>query len=199
MSVHDKMIYETKKAIKNALLLQMEEVGFQHVTVKNLARIANINRGTFYLHYADKFEVIEELQQELLNELESYVEKVQPVEAFLTLQKGHLYQPFVVVIEFIKARASVFRVLLGEQGSPAFSRRMKAVFSDNILQKLSLSQTEVLDPVFSKYFQAFLTSAILGVIQEWLEGEDEDFSVEEMATIHFRIMRFISHMSTIVK
>ncbi|WP_107949627.1 TetR/AcrR family transcriptional regulator [Lysinibacillus parviboronicapiens] len=197
MSVHETMNYETKQAIKKALLIQMEEVGFQRVTVKTLALTANINRGTFYIHYQDKFEVMEDLQQELLSGLESYVKKVQPLEAFHTLQNGQLYQPFVVVIHFIKEHATAFRVILGEQGSPDFSKRMKKVFSDNLLEKLSLIQAEVLDPVFRQYFQAFLTSAILGVIQEWLESDDKDFNVEELATIHFRILRFFRHLTSL--
>ncbi|WP_374963170.1 TetR/AcrR family transcriptional regulator [Lysinibacillus sp. RS5] len=53
MSIHKMMNFETKSAIKNALIIQIEEVGFERVTVKNLASTANINRGTFYLHYKD--------------------------------------------------------------------------------------------------------------------------------------------------
>lgn len=37
MSVHETMNYETKQAIKKALLIQMEEVGFQRVTVKKIS------------------------------------------------------------------------------------------------------------------------------------------------------------------
>ena len=55
MSVHEKMNFETKQAIKNAFIQQVEEVGFERVTVKNLALVAEINRGTFYLHYSDKY------------------------------------------------------------------------------------------------------------------------------------------------
>lgn len=197
MSVHEMMNYETKQAIKKALLIQMEEIGFQRVTVKNLALTAKINRGTFYLHYTDKFEVMEDLQQELLNGLEGYVKKVQPLEAFHALQNGRLYQPFVVVIQFIKEHATAFRVILGEKGSPDFSKRMKQVFSDQILEKLSLIQGEMLDPDFRQYVQAFITSAILGVIQEWLEKGNEDLSVEEMATIHFRLLRLLRNLTNL--
>ncbi|MFJ7731244.1 TetR/AcrR family transcriptional regulator [Lysinibacillus sp. NPDC097231] len=62
MSFHKMMNFETKQTIKQALIIQIEEVGFERVTVKNLALTANINRGTFYLHYKDKFEVMEDLQ-----------------------------------------------------------------------------------------------------------------------------------------
>lgn len=197
MSVHEKMNYETKQAIKKALLTQIETVGFQRVIVKNLALTAKINRGTFYLHYADKFEVMDEIQQELLNELASHAARLQPLEAYRTMQAEQLYEPFVVIIKFIKKHAPTLRIILGEEGSPAFSKKMKGVFSDHVLKKVQSIQVEVMDSVFSQYLQAFIKSAILGVIQEWLESGDEDLSAEEMASIHFRILRFISRVSNV--
>ena len=197
MSIHEKMNFETKQAIKKTLIQQIEEVGFERVTVKNLALAANINRGTFYLHYTDKFEVMEDLQQELLNELEGYVKNVQPVEAFHTVKKGQLYQPFVEIFQCIKRHARVFRVFLGEQGSPIFINKMKKVFSNQLLNSLSLIQEETVDPEFRQYLQAFLSSAILGVIQEWLDSSNEDVGVEEMATIHFRLIRFFGNLATL--
>lgn len=197
MSIHDIMNFETKRAIKLALLVQIEKVGFERVTVKNLAITANINRGTFYLHYKDKFEVMEDLQQELLNELESYVKNVQPLDAFHSIKIGQLYQPFIAVFQFIKEHARAFRIILGEQGSPAFNRRMKKVFSNHILDRISVIREEGLDPEFLQYFEAFLTSAILGVIQEWLRSGDENLNVEELAMIHFRLLRFLGKLASL--
>lgn len=191
MSIHEQMTFETKQAIKKAFIQQMEEVGFERVTVKNLALTAHINRGTFYLHYADKFAVMEDIQQELLMELESRVKKVRPVEAFQTLQTGHLYPPFINVITCIKEHAPAFRVLLGEQGSPTFAKKVKIIFSNHILDRLAIVRKEVQDPEFQQYFQAFIASAILGVIQEWLDRGNQDLSVEEMVMIHFRLLRFV--------
>ncbi|WP_249662604.1 TetR/AcrR family transcriptional regulator, partial [Lysinibacillus fusiformis] len=69
---HEKMILVSKQAIKKVFIQQVEEVGFERVTVKNLALAVQINRGTFYLHYTDKYDVMEDLQQELIMELERY-------------------------------------------------------------------------------------------------------------------------------
>jgi len=51
MSIHEKMNFETKQAIKKTLIQQIEEVGFERVTVKNLALAANINRGEGHFIY----------------------------------------------------------------------------------------------------------------------------------------------------
>ncbi|UPW84422.1 TetR/AcrR family transcriptional regulator [Lysinibacillus sp. Ag94] len=180
MSIHDIMNFETKRAIKNALLIQIEEVGFERITVKKLAITANINRGTFYLHYKDKYEVMEDLQEY----------------AFQTIKIGQLYQPFIAVFKYIKEHDKAFRVILGEQGSPAFSKRMKTVFSNHILDRISVIREEGLDPEFQPYFEAFLTSAILGVIQEWLDNGD-DLNVEDLAMIHFRLLRFLGDLASL--
>lgn len=194
MSVHEKMNFETKQAIKKALILQVEEVGFERVTVKKLALGAQINRGTFYLHYADKYAVMEDLQQELLVELERYVKHVQPVDAFQTLKMGQLYQPFINVIACIKEHAPAFRMLLGEQGSPGFTQKMKTIFGNHILDRLSVIREEVQDPEFQQYLQAFIASAILGVIQEWLDKGNENLTVDEMVSLHFRLLRFLGNV-----
>lgn len=194
MSVHEKMNFETKQAIKKVFIQQVEEVGFERVTVKNLALAAQINRGTFYLHYMDKYDVMEDLQQELLMELERYVKHVQPVEAFQTLKMGQFYQPFIKVITCIKEHATAFRMLLGEQGSPAFTQKMKTIFGNHILDRLSVIREEVKDPEFQQYLQAFIASAILGVIQEWLDKGNENLTVEEMVALHFRLLRFLGNV-----
>ncbi|MEA0563320.1 TetR/AcrR family transcriptional regulator [Lysinibacillus irui] len=188
------MNFETKQAIKKALILQVEEVGFERVTVKKLALAAQINRGTFYLHYADKYAVMEDLQQELLVELERYVKHVQPVDAFQTLKMGQLYQPFINVIACIKEHAPAFRMLLGEQGSPGFTQKMKTIFGNHILDRLSVIREEVQDPEFQQYLQAFIASAILGVIQEWLDKGNENLTVDEMVSLHFRLLRFLGNV-----
>lgn len=194
VSVHEKMNFETKQAIKKALIMQVEEVGFERVTVKKLALAAQINRGTFYLHYADKYAVMEDLQQELLVELERYVKHVQPVDAFQTLKMGQLYQPFINVIACIKEHAPAFRMLLGEQGSPGFTQKMKTIFGNHILDRLSVIREEVQDPEFQQYLQAFIASAILGVIQEWLDKGNENLTVDEMVSLHFRLLRFLGNV-----
>ncbi len=194
VSVHEKMNFETKQAIKKALILQVEEVAFERVTVKKLALAAQINRGTFYLHYADKYAVMEDLQQELLVELERYVKHVQPVDAFQTLKMGQLYQPFINVIACIKEHAPAFRMLLGEQGSPGFTQKMKTIFGNHILDRLSVIREEVQDPEFQQYLQAFIASAILGVIQEWLDKGNENLTVDEMVSLHFRLLRFLGNV-----
>lgn len=53
----------TEAKIKSAFTQLLKEKGFDAMTVSDIARIAGINRGTFYMHYMDKFD----LRQQLLD------------------------------------------------------------------------------------------------------------------------------------
>lgn len=66
----DARTLHTKARIKEVFLEQMKKKSFSKITVTELCKCANINRGTFYLHYVDLFDVLNELEEELLQEEE---------------------------------------------------------------------------------------------------------------------------------
>ena len=69
MSVRDKRIIKTKKAIDTAFWSLMEQVDFREITVNDVAARAEISRTTFYRHYSDKSHWLE---QALLDRLQDH-------------------------------------------------------------------------------------------------------------------------------
>ena len=65
MSVNNRMVEKSKKAIKDALLELMYEKDFKQITVNELLKRANISRGTFYAHFSN----LEDVRQQLINDL----------------------------------------------------------------------------------------------------------------------------------
>ena len=60
----DRRVVRTKKAIREALLALVREKGYDKVTIAAIARKADIDRKTFYLHYDSVDEVVEEMLRE---------------------------------------------------------------------------------------------------------------------------------------
>ncbi|MDV7765845.1 TetR/AcrR family transcriptional regulator [Peribacillus sp. CSMR9] len=195
---HEDMVQKTKKQIQHHFIALVEAEGFSHVSVKKIAERANINRGTFYLHYTDKYELMDHLQQELLNELQTRITAILPKEAFLALHQQQLYPPFVAIFQFISEHAHALRAILGDKGDPSFAKKIKLVFGEVLLERLISQHPAAKDEAFRMYMHAFMTSAILGVIQEWLENCEEQ-TAEEMAKIHFQILNFISQLRTFIQ
>lgn len=61
MSKVDRRITKSQEAIKIALIELMTEKSFDHITIKEISERANVNRGTIYLHYLDKFDLLEKV------------------------------------------------------------------------------------------------------------------------------------------
>lgn len=55
----------TKQHIREALIQLLLEEKFETISVSKLCQRAGINRGTFYLHYLDKYDLIETLKEKL--------------------------------------------------------------------------------------------------------------------------------------
>lgn len=62
----DPRTIQTKATIKETLLQKMKSTQFDRISVTEICKEAGINRGTFYLHYADLWEVLEEIETEVL-------------------------------------------------------------------------------------------------------------------------------------
>lgn len=67
----DLRVVRTKTAIRNAFVELIEEKGFDAITVKDITTKANINRGTFYAHYQDKFDLMTKCQEDIMYEFSS--------------------------------------------------------------------------------------------------------------------------------
>ena len=61
----DKRVLKTKKAITTAFMELTLLKDMHKITVSDIAEIAVINRSTFYLHYADAKEVLDDIEREL--------------------------------------------------------------------------------------------------------------------------------------
>ncbi len=147
------MVQKTKKQIQHHFIALIEVEGFSHVSVKKIAERANINRGTFYLHYTDKYELMDHLQQELLHELQTRITAILPKEAFLALNQQQLYPPFIAIFQFISEHAHALRAILGDQET-LLCEKIKRVFGEVLLERLISLHPAAKDEAFRMYMHA---------------------------------------------
>ena len=69
----------TKIDLRNALSQLLLQQNFESITIRELTEKAGINRGTFYLHYVDKYDMFEQMKTELVQELDSLFVEGSPV------------------------------------------------------------------------------------------------------------------------
>ncbi len=60
---------KTKRSIQNAFLQLRAHKPLERITVKELAELAEISKGTFYLHYKDIYDLSEQLQNGVIEKI----------------------------------------------------------------------------------------------------------------------------------
>lgn len=66
----DRRVSRSQRAIQNAFYDMLLDIGFDSITVKDLTIRADISRKTFYLHYVDKFDLLNTIVNMQLDELQ---------------------------------------------------------------------------------------------------------------------------------
>lgn len=181
-SKQDRRILKTKSEIKQALTELMEEKRFEAITVRDLTERANINRGTFYLHYQDKYDLLEQCEDEIIKNIVEHVRDLQVQDVEMIIAKDKPFPFIIKVFEYIQKNADFLRAALGPNGDPSFQEKIKDMMIQNFFIKLGNFNTTVPFEILTTY----ISSAHLGIIQYWVNTGMKQ-SPEEMASILFRI------------
>ena len=170
----DRRTQRTKKLLRQALIdLAQRGQGLSSITVSDLTAQAEINRGTFYLHYRDVYDLIEQLQAEILQGLEAIASQMSIPGILQYAQRREPYPGLVSVFEYWNRHADFCGLLFGPKGDPSFAGRVKQLMKERMYGSILKAMPE-LAPAESRsvpidFIFAFMTSANIGLIQHWFE------------------------------
>lgn len=160
----------TKQQIKNVFTKLLKEKGMDSLTISDIARDANINRGTFYLHYLDKYDLMESLENNAIEELTKILLKDNPNEINDPIEIIP-YNAILNALYYVKSDFEFFEALTGTGGDPMFVERFKS-----ILEKLIQIQIEKTDKLkFSMkglpedYAREILLSSATAIVLLWIK------------------------------
>lgn len=179
----DLRIKRTQKSIKNAFYELIEEKGFDHISVKDITERAMISRNTFYLHYNDKFDLLNKICDELVFKLFIGVGKQLRRET-RKLRVDDIYGAASVIkmgIKTIEEDREAYRVLLSSSGSDLLTQKLQ----QGIRRALDLISSDI-DGI-SEYSLQYIISGTCGIIKYQVTHESSNIADEayRFAEIHF--------------
>lgn len=119
----DLRVRRTRKMLQDALIGLTIEKGFTGVTVREIAERAMVNRATFYRHYQDKYDLLDQYMDEIYRLTFADEEA-----SFLQESISPTDQPpagLVQMLKHVERLADFFRVMLGRDGDPTFARKVQ--------------------------------------------------------------------------
>lgn len=158
----DSRIRRTKKLLREGLTQLMKEKSVNKISVRELTDLVEINRGTFYLHYKDIFDLLEQIEDELCEEFQQMLDKI-------TLRSlNDSLSLFLSICLFLENNKDLCNGLLSENGDISFLEKLKSIISEKCFRDFPKKYFDNIKPVDSPYISAYLESGTLGIIRHWL-------------------------------
>ena len=178
---NDSRVKRTKKLIRKGLAELAKEKSINKITVKELTDLIEINRGTFYLHYKDIFDLVESIENSLYDEFNEIIKTVNPKTILET--PIDILEKFCV---FISEIADAFVMLIGENGDANFVYRIGTVMNDAVFELFSSIYPEMDSERYSFTYE-YCKYGSVGLIRCWII-ENHDWTPRQVAELWLRLI-----------
>lgn len=162
--VEDLRVRRTRKLLLQALIEGTVEKGFAALTVRDITERAMVNRSTFYRHYLDKYDLLEQHLNEIYEVLEEEGGII----------RKHRHEGLIKLLKQIQQFPDFYRVVLGAQADSFLSQRFRQQAQQRFLACFYQTFPEAAsDPDILLLDLKFTTVASAGcsALTWWLEQE----------------------------
>ena len=172
----------TKMLIRKAFMELLAKKPIQSISIKELCETASINRGTFYKHYTDIYDLLHKMEEEMLTDFQAALEP-------LLSSDADRLTPVAITTEIfrcLKDNADICTVTLSDYGDKAFALKLINLGREKCVQAYSHYFSSA-TPKQIEFFYAFVSAGCIGLLQKWLaEGMATDAA--EVAAMAENIM-----------
>lgn len=161
----DIRFYRTKTRILSAMIELLKIKSFEQITVKDICAKASVSRSAFYLHFLDKYDLVEKNQVELMAQVNQLIKE----NTFST------EEIMIKILYFFKEEGQLMGLLISDKGSVEIQNQVKKLLQQNAFNNIIPHIDFVLNNDLEKhYFVTFFSNAMLGLLQEWMNtGQKE--------------------------
>lgn len=159
----DRRVRKTRRQLRECLITLLKEKKVQDITVRELTDMADLNRGTFYLHYKDVFDLLEKTEAELQEDFNQLVCKHDAVDL-----KQRPSVIFNEIYSLVYDNADLIEILLGENGDLNFVNRLKQLIREKCLKDWMEVFRSGNAAAFDAFF-SFIVSGCIGLVQYWIQ------------------------------
>lgn len=169
----DRRIRYTKMVLRESLIGLLQEKPVSKISITELCEAADLNRATFYAHYNDQFDLLHQMEQEIMDDIDRYIQEMK-----LDQMEPSSPDTLVNVLAYIRKEKTLFHTLLNKNQDLGFQTRVMVYigqkhFSSFPDAKMQYSQ-------YQEYIFLFFASGAIAIIKKWLEDgallSDEEVS-----------------------
>ena len=166
----------TRMVLLESLIELMNDKPIYKITIMDICRLADVSRSTFYAHYNDQYDLLNQIQEEVYTFFRELVEKYYDMEHndfFAKLTEEYLH--------YIANNKKIMKVLLSDNGDINFRRKLHSISRpkntwSHIIQK-SKDEAKA-----QEYAETFYRAGSLSLVKLWLKN-DLDMPVSDLTKL----------------
>ena len=151
----------SKMLLKNAMLdLLAEKKSVEKISVRELCEIAELNRSTFYAHYSEPKELLNEMENELIASAQEHLNKIGKA------NDNNAYAYILSFLEYIKKNDREYRLLLVDTTDTDFKNKFMRIAAGQLVESFDIE----LRPEEEQYIFAYILNGSSSVIIQWIRS-----------------------------
>ena len=169
----DRRVVKTKRAIKGAFARLLTEKNINDITVSDIAALADINRKTFYNYYAGVYEVVDEIENDIVSRFDEMLTEID--------FKNNINRPYMIfekLTSVINTDMDFFGYLLSMNANVSLTTKLVGLLTAKVkallLQHITVEESK-LDLMLE-----FMITGMVAVYQRWFNS-DRSEPIEELS------------------
>lgn len=165
--INDKRMKRTKLLFHNALLFLLQEKTFEEISISDIVRKAEVNRGTFYYHYEQKEDLLEEMVNTVINKMVVAFRK-----PFKPYQKMDINEISIIPLfeHFLENRV-FYTTMLSNRVPIHLDERLLQTMEKNYFHNLEFFFPPHEKDVNKELFYSYKVHGLIGFILNWIKND----------------------------
>lgn len=158
----DRRVRKTKALIRQTLTHMLMEKDLKDITVSDLTERADINRGTFYLHYKDIYDLFEQIEKEIWENFNAIIAKHK------TNTRLSFLPILLELIKYVAANSDTFIAFMRTKETRFFDQFIemsRPQSKQEWIQFLGNGQEEFYD-----YYYSFVSFGCVALLKRWFDN-----------------------------
>jgi AcrR family transcriptional regulator len=156
----DRRIAKSQEAIKTAVIELMSEKNFDDITIQEISDKANVSRGTIYLHYLDKYDLLDKLIEEHIKELRYICESASELE-FIDAN--------LPWFEYLESHYLFFSTMLASKGAPSFRSQFLEFLIEEFKDEVNVAKGKN-QGLNENIILQFIVTSYVGIVEWWFKN-----------------------------
>lgn len=160
----DRRARRSRKLLKQGFMDLLREKGFSRISVRDITERADMNRGTFYLHYPDTAALMRSVEDDMLDEAQALIS-----EHLREAMEGNSLRPlFEPLLDYVVARREDCETLFKNDSCSGFLEKIQRLACENGRQLLQRRYPELSEEQLT-YFSGFAAFGLTGLLKTWFD------------------------------